>query len=99
MTPYERAELITAAEKRGITVVDLDSDEYVLTMRGAFRMVQGEAELLQALARMGVDVLPVRAAGWADYEAAKRAWLGEHPGASPDDYEQAMQRIAVERGS
>lgn len=28
------------------------------------------------------------------YEAAKKAWINDHPGATPAEYERAMQAIA-----
>jgi len=28
------------------------------------------------------------------YEAAKRAWIAEHPGATPEQYEAAMKALA-----
>ncbi len=31
---------------------------------------------------------------WKAYEAAKRAWIAEHPGATPEQYEAAMKALA-----
>lgn len=33
---------------------------------------------------------------WHAYEAAKRAWIAAHPGATPEQYESAMKAIAQE---
>ena len=35
---------------------------------------------------------------WQAYEAAKRAWIEEHPGATPEQYEAAMRAIAKRYG-
>ena len=35
---------------------------------------------------------------WQAYEAAKRAWIAEHPGATPEQYEAAMKAIAEQLG-
>ena len=32
---------------------------------------------------------------WQAYEAAKRAWIAEHPGATPEQYEAAMRAISA----
>ncbi len=32
------------------------------------------------------------------YEAAKRAWIAEHPGATPEQYSAAMRAIAERLG-
>ena len=31
---------------------------------------------------------------WQAYEAAKRAWIAEHQGATPEQYEAAMKALA-----
>ena len=33
---------------------------------------------------------------WQDYEAAKRAWVAANPGATAEQYEEAMKAIAQE---
>lgn len=35
---------------------------------------------------------------WAAYEAAKRAWIAAHPGATPEQYDAAMRAIADRLG-
>ncbi len=35
---------------------------------------------------------------WPAYEAAKRAWIEAHPGATPEQYEAAMKAIAERFG-
>jgi hypothetical protein len=35
---------------------------------------------------------------WLRYETRKRAWADQHPGATPEQYAAAMQRIARELG-
>ena len=35
---------------------------------------------------------------WQAYEAAKRAWIEAHPGATPEQYEAAMRAIARRYG-
>jgi hypothetical protein len=35
---------------------------------------------------------------WAQYEFRKNAWLASHPDATPEEYQQAMKRIAKECG-
>ena len=39
------------------------------------------------------------APAWALYEVRKVAWLAEHPGASPEDVQQALHQIADEVGA
>ena len=39
-----------------------------------------------------------RNAGWRDYESAKARWIESHPQASPEEYVQAMRRIAQAHG-
>lgn len=35
---------------------------------------------------------------WQAYEAAKRAWIAAHPGATPEQYDAAMRAIAERLG-
>jgi hypothetical protein len=35
---------------------------------------------------------------YADYEDAKRAWVARNPGATPEQYQLAMMRIAQRMG-
>lgn len=35
---------------------------------------------------------------WQAYEAAKRAWIATHPGATPEQYARAMAAIAKRTG-
>lgn len=35
---------------------------------------------------------------YADYEMAKQQWASRNPGATPEQYEQAMRRIAERMG-
>lgn len=35
---------------------------------------------------------------WQAYEAAKRAWIAKHPGATPEQYDAAMRAIAQRFG-
>lgn len=35
---------------------------------------------------------------WQAYEAAKRAWIAAHPGATPEQYAEAMRAIAERLG-
>lgn len=35
---------------------------------------------------------------WQAYEAAKREWIAEHPGATPEQYDAAMRAIAERLG-
>jgi len=39
-----------------------------------------------------------RKAGWRDYEMAKARWIESHPQASPEQYQEAMRRIAQTHG-
>ena len=44
------------------------------------------------------DKLKEETERWQMYEAAKRAWIAEHPGATPEQYEAAMKAIAERLG-
>ena len=35
---------------------------------------------------------------YSDYEDAKRAWVARHPEATPEQYQEAMTRIAKRMG-
>lgn len=37
-------------------------------------------------------------ADWAAYEAAKQVWIDANPGATPRQYEAAIERIAAQYG-
>jgi len=36
--------------------------------------------------------------GWRLYELEKRIWIDDHPDATPEEYQQAMRRLAQELG-
>ena len=38
------------------------------------------------------------AMSWQAYEAAKRAWIDANPGATPEQYAEAMRAIAERHG-
>lgn len=86
-----------AKEQRGISVVHLAGTEYMVSSRGAMTVANGVPELRALLARMGVCDLPP-AGTWQDYEARRREWRAENPGATCGEYETAMRSIADELG-
>lgn len=96
-TGAEFAALAARAHTRGITVIETAKDEFVVTMRGAFAMVDGMPDLRAQLERMGVRVSATPGT-WRDYEARKREWSCNNPGATAEQYHAAMRRIADELG-
>lgn len=52
-------------------------------------MKQGEHQAFRQLADR---------ANWREYEHRKRQWLLDHPQCTPDEYTQAMRRIAQQCG-